>query len=166
MTDPAAVSEQTAVRPAMTATPTALLPLLPDYTVRFAILALTLAVVSVGFSAVDEVRLRYFDVQEQGNNFVLTWEADVESDVRLYEVQRRTARTNNQFVSAKELQAHGSGKQYLFKDDQVYKSAQDLVDYRLVAVFGSGSRQILASKSVNYTPTALRRTWGSIKAMF
>lgn len=117
----------------------------------------------------DEVRLKYFRVDEQGSEFLLTWETDVEEQVQAFEVQRKTAFSGGQFVVVKEYEPHGTARQYLFTDDQVFKSTsdtQDIVDYRLVAVYQSGAREILASKSVNYTSTALRRTWGSIKAMF
>jgi hypothetical protein len=119
--------------------------------------------------AFDEVRLNYFKVEEQGPNFILTWESEVEESVRSFEVQRRTTFSNGQYVVVQDYRPHGIRLQYLYKDDQVFKSAsdtQDVVEYRLVVVFQSGARQILASKSVNYTSTALRRTWGSIKAMF
>jgi hypothetical protein len=33
-------------------------------------------------------------------------------------------------------------------------------------VYSNGLREVLASKSLNYTSTPLRRSWGSIKAMF
>lgn len=117
----------------------------------------------------DEVRLRYFNVAEQGSDFLLSWETEVEESARSFEVQRRTAFSNGQYLVAEEFQPHGVNRLYEYKDDQVFKAGagpQDVVDYRLVVVYESGARQILASKSVNYTSTALRRTWGSIKAMF
>ena len=126
-------------------------------------------VLAVGMTDFDDVRLTYFKVDEQGQNFVLTWETDLEEAVRSFEVQRRTTFSNGQYIVVSEYPPHGTKVQYLFRDDQVFKSAadvQDVVEYRLVVVYQSGARQILASKSVNYTSTALRRTWGSIKAMF
>jgi hypothetical protein len=57
-------------------------------------------------------------------------------------------------------------KPYSFRDDQVYKSAADQLDYRLEVVYENGLREVLVTKSLNYTTTAIRRTWGSIKAMF
>ncbi len=141
---------------------------------------ISVAVIAAGFTpygggadaawlADDEVRLRYFKVDELGAAFVLTWESEVEESVRTYEVQRRSTFSNGQFVTVQETPAQGINRQYQYKDDQVFKSAsdsRDVVDYQLVAVYQSGARQILASQSVNYTSTALRRTWGSIKAMF
>lgn len=117
----------------------------------------------------DDVRLAYFRVEEQGSDFVIVWEAEVEENIKTYEVQRRSTMTNGRFVVVKEYEAAGVQKQYVYTDDQVFKTAsdaQDMIDYQLVVVYQTGVRQIIASKSVNYTSTALRRTWGSIKAMF
>ena len=120
-------------------------------------------------SFVDDVKLRYFNVEEEGSDFVLTWEAEIEEGAKSYEVQRRTAFSNGQFVLVRDYEPKGVDTQYLFRDDQVFKSAtstEERVDYRLWVVYNSGAREILAEKSANYTSTALRRTWGSIKAMF
>lgn len=123
-----------------------------------------LAVAGMGFSG---VKLSFFKVEtEAGRNFILSWQAEQEDDVHRYEVYRRTIHSNGEFVKLHELRAHGPNKPYQFRDDQVYKASSEQVDYRLEVVFTSGVRQILAQQSVNYTPTAIRRTWGSIKAMF
>lgn len=111
------------------------------------------------------VKLSYFEVSREGNNFLITWKAEIEEDVRTYELFRKTSYAA-EFASVQALNAHGIGKEYQFKDDQVYKAASEQVDYRLEAVFTNGVRQNVAERKVNYTPTAIRRTWGSIKAMF
>lgn len=112
------------------------------------------------------VRLSYFNVEAQGNEFVVTWQSDIEDEVVTYELHRRTSTTNNNFVLVDTHTAHGVGRAYTLRDSQVFKVAGELIDYRLQAVFSDGSRQVLVVRSVNYTPTAIRRTWGSIKAMF
>lgn len=112
-----------------------------------------------------EVRLNYFKVERENNDFVLTWQAEKEEDVRHYELHRKTSFAAD-FALVQRLTAHGAQKEYRFVDDQVYKSAAEELDYRLDAVFSNGLRQQVASKKLNYTPTAIRRTWGSIKAMF
>jgi redox-regulated HSP33 family molecular chaperone len=111
------------------------------------------------------VKLSYFEVAREGNNFLITWKAETEQEVRSYELFRKTSYAAD-FASVQVLNAHGIGKEYQFKDDQVYKAASEQVDYRLEAVFTNGVRQNVAERKVNYTPTAIRRTWGSIKAMF
>ena len=113
----------------------------------------------------SSVELSYFNVNREGNNFVVTWEAETEEDVRSYELYRKTSYAAT-FSSIQTLTAHGPGKEYKFEDNQVYKAASEQVDYRLEVVFRNGLRQQVAEKQVNYTPTAIRRTWGSIKAMF
>ena len=90
----------------------------------------------------------------------------MEDGVARYDLQRRSRFSNDQFVDVTSIVSHGTGKSYRFIDDQVYKSASEQVDYRLEVVYDNGVREQLGIRSVNYTPTAIRRTWGSIKAMF
>ena len=111
------------------------------------------------------VKLKYFKVERQNNDFVLSWEAEQEDDVRSYELYRKTSYTAT-FSVIKTLTPHGIGKAYTFKDDEVYKVTSEQVDYRLEVVFTNGLRQQVAQEQLNYQATALRRTWGSIKAMF
>ncbi len=111
------------------------------------------------------VQLKYFEVEHEGGGFAIKWEAETEADVRSYELFRKTSYAA-EFVMVVSSNAHGADKEYLVRDDDVYKNAMDQIDYRLEVVFNNGLRQRLAEKKVNYTPTAIRRSWGSIKAMF
>jgi len=133
---------------------------------RFPLLLLLVVLLAGAGTMAYNVSLTYFRVEPQGNNFVLTWKADVEEDVLAYELYRKTSYSSD-FVRVHTFEARGEGHEYRFTDDQVYKSASDDLEYRLDAVFTNTERRIgVASKSLTYTPTAVRRTWGSIKAMF
>ncbi len=112
------------------------------------------------------VRLNFFNIQTEGRDFIVTWNVDVEEDVHEYELLRKTTTSNDQFVKVFTARPHGTGKDYLFRDSQVYKSGSEQLDYRLDAVYSSGLREIITTKSINYTSTAVRRTWGSLKALF
>lgn len=112
------------------------------------------------------VELDYFDVQQQGPEFVVKWKTSVEDGVHSFELTHKTTLSNEQFVQVFSAEAHGTNKEYTFRDDQVYKSGAEKLDYRLQVVYTSGVREVIATKSVNYTSTAIRRTWGSLKAMF
>lgn len=114
----------------------------------------------------SSVNLSFFRVDRESNDMVVTWESTSEDGLARYELQRRTRFTNNQYVLVAEASPHGTDKPYRVMDDQVYKISSEQVDYRLEAVYGNGIREELASQSVSYTPTTVRRTWGSIKAMF
>ena len=132
---------------------------------RFPLLLLLVLLLAGASLWAGSVKLDYFKVDRQGNNFLIAWKAEIEQDVRSYELFRKTSFAAD-FSSIQVLNAHGVGKEYQFNDDQVYKAASEQVDYRLEVVFTNGLRQQVAERKVNYTPTAIRRTWGSIKAMF
>ena len=112
------------------------------------------------------VRLISFSIQEEGRDFVIAWQSEIEEDVRQYEIMRKTPFSNDQFVRVFEVPAHGINSSYGFRDSQVFKSGSDKVDYQLEVVYSNGVREIVKTQSMNYTTTAVRRTWGSLKAMF
>lgn len=128
------------------------------------IIVLLLSAFSIDHSGT--VQISYFRITEEGNNIVISWQAREESDVEEYELYRMTRLTNNQFVKVQAIPPHGTDKAYIYRDDQVFKSSSELVDYRLEVLYQDGVREQLARDQVNYTSTAIRRTWGSIKAMF
>ncbi len=119
-----------------------------------------------GFSSQGTVRMSFFKVDEEAGDLVISWQTEEELDVREYELQRMTRFTNGQFVKVESLSPHGPDKAYLYTDEQIFKSSSEQVDYRLEVIYSDGARQQLAREQVNYTSTAIRRTWGSIKAMF
>ncbi len=112
------------------------------------------------------VRLSSFQINEEGRDFVVTWQSELEEDVRQFELMRRTPNSNDQFVRVFETPSHGPNLAYMFRDSQVFKSGSEKLDYQLEAVYMNGVREVLRTESVNYTSTAVRRTWGSLKAMF
>lgn len=105
-------------------------------------------------------------VDTMNSDMILTWEATVEDGVEKYLVMRRASWTQNEFREAGDVDARGPNLQYRFVDSELYKASSEQVDYELWAVFVSGERAMLTQVSMNYTPTTVRRTWGSIKAMF
>lgn len=113
------------------------------------------------------VELAFFNVAVEGNDLVVTWQANREEGVRQYELRRRTPASKGQYVRIDPpIAPQGVGKLYRYVDRQVYKQPADEVAYQLWVIFTDGTAQQLAEQAVNYTPTAVRRTWGSIKAMF
>lgn len=118
-------------------------------------------------ASTGSVQLKYQRVAEDQGDIVLEWEALVESEVHHYVLARRTpySRTNS-FDDIAEIQPQGANKPYQYRDSDIYKVAVDKIEYRLAVVYANGVREEFPLLSVNYTPTAVRRTWGSIKAMF
>lgn len=112
------------------------------------------------------VQLDYFRVETEDAAILVVWQAQDESRVRHYELHRKTALSDDRFVKIGEITPHGSGRPYEFRDTGVFKDASEMVTYSLEAVLTDGGRQAFEQVSAEYTSTALRRTWGSIKAMF
>lgn len=113
-----------------------------------------------------QVRLSAFEIRSEGSDFRISWTTELEEEVRQFEIMRRTPNSNDQFVRVYTAPAQGPGQGYAFLDTQVFKSGSDKVDYQLEAVYANGVREVVRAESMNYTSTAVRRTWGSLKAMF
>ncbi|MEX0747698.1 MAG: hypothetical protein WD275_06835 [Rhodothermales bacterium] len=129
------------------------------------LIALVVAVAGWGM-LFSSVRLSMFTVDAENSDLIIKWQANVEEEVAHYQVKRLT-RLDNDFVEIAKIPAQGANKLYVFRDDKIYKTAAETVEYELVAVSADGRTEIsLGRRQTAYTPTAVRRTWGSIKAMF
>ena len=111
------------------------------------------------------VRLGQFRVDSENNDLIVSWQAEFEDGIKHYSVRRLT-RLDHDFVEIAKVSAQGANRLYVYRDDDIYKSAAETVEYSLIAVGTDGVETNLGRRQIAYTPTAVRRTWGSIKAMF
>lgn len=125
---------------------------------------LLLLVVFVGTVLANVVFSR-FDARTEGNDIVVSWQASVETNVNEYVLERKTL-FDAQFVEMARFQPHGTGFLYRYRDERVFKVQSEQVSYRLRIINSDNSFVVTDAITVDYTPTAVRRTWGSIKAMF
>jgi hypothetical protein len=131
------------------------------------VLILTLLLLAGWSLSANRVLLKDgIQVDTVNSDMVLTWEAMVEEGVDRYLIMRRASSIQSDFREIGTVGAKGSDLQYRFVDRELYKASSEQVEYELWAMFASGERAMLTQVSMNYTPTAVRRTWGSIKAMF
>ena len=129
-----------------------------------AVLVLCLASASVALG--QTVRLAEQRIEQRDARVIVTWRTAAEVGVQGYEVLRRSASTGGEYMRLGDVAVHGTNRPYEFVDDGLYKNAVVQADYQVVAVLAGGVRQVLFAAQVNYTTTGLRRTWGSLKAMF
>ncbi|SRR5690606_17260757 len=115
--------------------------------------------------ASQDVRLDLYECRIENNQPVVRWLALEETDLARYELHRRT-QYDSGFDKLAEVSPKGAGYEYVYRDAQVYKAAGETVEYELFSVSTQGVYTSHGVQSVDYTPTAVRRTWGSIKAMF
>lgn len=116
-------------------------------------------------TALANVVFSRFDARTEGNDIVVSWESSVESGVREYVLERKTL-FDAQFVEMARISPHGTNNLYTYRDERVFKVQSEQVSYRLRIVNDDNSFVVTDAITIDYTPTAVRRTWGSIKAMF
>lgn len=99
-----------------------------------------------------------------GTTILVRWISDDENDVRGFMVERRAGTDDRPFVQLTNpyLPCKGSGSSYEFVDNAAFRVTDNLYQYRITAV-GNGSTYYV---TVNHRVSSVRRTWGSIKAMF
>ncbi len=111
-------------------------------------------------------------VPDQSRNEILVqWVISNIDQVDHFELERKLVRDAS-FIKITDIQPgqntiSSSNLQYSYLDKNIFKSSSgtEPVVYQLNIIFKDNSVQS-AQAEVNYTTTAIRRTWGSIKAMF
>jgi len=104
------------------------------------------------------------------NEIMVQWVITSVDQVDHFELQRKLVRDAS-FIKITDIQPGqntiSSNLQYSYLDKNIFKSSSgtEPVVYQLNIIFKDNSVQS-AQAEVNYTTTAIRRTWGSIKAMF
>ena len=129
---------------------------------RLFLTVLLLAIAGVAFGSAV---LSRFEARTEGSDVVVTWQASVEENVRTYVLERKTP-FDAQYREIKRMSPRGANQLYSYRDTQIYKTSAEQVQYRLRIVNGDDSFVVVDPIAIDYTPTAIRRTWGSIKAMF
>ncbi len=110
--------------------------------------------------------LEYFQGRSEGDNVVLEWKTRTESNVRSFEVVRR-AGASGEYVTIATVEPRGGNSTYQYIDRSAYKESGTTYTYRL-KISDHGSSQVSWSSEVSVSPnvSSVKRTWGSIKAMF
>lgn len=111
-----------------------------------------------------QLQMQSFTASYQGADIRLEWKVIDESGVNSYEISRKKDSDQNYFRLA-EVPASNAGS-YTWVDDNLYKDgeASENINYRLTAVNSSGQKSFYTS--IQHSPTAVQRSWGSIKSMF
>jgi hypothetical protein len=108
--------------------------------------------------------LDYFHAQTEGENVKLEWKTTTESNLTSFIVQRKTPDT--QYFDLATINPTGSNSVYTYTDQAAYKMTTQVFVYRLKIVDRDGSYAYSSEVSVSPNISGVKRTWGSIKAMF
>lgn len=124
------------------------------------LIALLLLTSVITFAGADILKL---SARSQSGNVVVFWQASNETNLKQYVVERKTI--NGSFVDVGTMDPR-SDKNYEFVDQSAFKSSDVLYVYRLRIVDNDGSISHSWEVSVPHNVSSVKRTWGSIKALF
>lgn len=137
---------------------------------------LLLSVTTLAMAAYTGFKLESFSAEIPADNRTairLTWEVTADQDVASYILLRQSAdQTNRKQVHEAEVKPGTEArKKYTFDDNTLYKSGSDngtQVTYFIQVKMKNGriEEPMNNQAKLTYTSTTVRRTWGSIKAMF
>ncbi len=123
-----------------------------------------LLVLSIIGTSLAGAFMEYFHARTEGENVKLEWKTGDETNLRNFVLERRTQQSP--YVDLTTLNPKGSNSFYSYVDESVYKSSDYVFTYRLRIVDNDQKISYSAEVSVSPSISGVKRTWGSIKAMF
>ena len=106
--------------------------------------------------------------RSDGSNVYVQWGTSAESAVRTFSVERR-ASTSGDFMEIGVLPARGGNSDYEYIDRSAFKTdspTATLYQYRVKVVDYDGTVTYSKAVTVSHNVSSVKRTWGSLKAMF
>jgi len=109
--------------------------------------------------------IQFFVADSNGDNIVLNWQSTTEQNVKHYEILRGPDKDNLSLLTS--VNAKGDNSNYTFIDESAYKTTESFYAYALVIVDNDGSKSSPIHTFVSHAGVStVKRTWGSIKALF
>ncbi len=128
---------------------------------KYLISFLILITAGLIFAGVD---LRSFTVKSSGGNVVLNWETNSETNLNYFVVLRRTV--SGGYVEIGNVYPKND-RNYEYIDQTAFKTSGQVYVYRLKIVDNDGTTSYSGEVTVAHnSATGVKRTWGSIKALF
>lgn len=110
------------------------------------------------------VLLSFFHARSDGSSIILEWQTTQENNVKEFIIERSAS--ENPFVEVDEVSPKGNDSFYSFTDQSAYKTNDVLYTYRLKIIDMDNSISYSNEISVAHNVSSVKRTWGSIKALF
>jgi hypothetical protein len=114
-----------------------------------------------------QIRDGSLSANSNGTNITIRWMSDDESGVARFEIERKSG-VNGQFISLAPIALRGNNSVYEYVDDSAFRGfVESIYQYQIKVVFGNGAPPVIYGPiTVRHDVSSVRRTWGSIKAMF
>jgi hypothetical protein len=107
--------------------------------------------------------------KSDGRVITVHWVSTDETGLTGYELARGSGRIGSSFafvVIFDRVAPKGSNSIYDVVDETAFRTTESFYQYRIVAVYADGHRSEPYFVGVTHSVSSVRRTWGSIKAMF
>ncbi|MFZ1290618.1 MAG: hypothetical protein WAR79_11045 [Melioribacteraceae bacterium] len=107
-----------------------------------------------------------FVASSNGDSITLSWQTIIEENVNEFEILRGRDKDNLSAIAV--VKAKGNNSQYTFVDENAYKTSGSFYAYGLVLVDYSGNKSqvVMNTQVVHDNVSSVKKTWGSIKALF
>jgi len=109
------------------------------------------------------VELISFTAKSQNGNVILNWQTASETNLKNFVVERKSVDGNFFEIAVVEPK---SDKNYQYIDQSAFKTLDAVYSYRIKIVDNDGSVSYSGVQSVYHNVSSVKRTWGSIKALF
>ena len=116
------------------------------------------------------VKKNSVQAKSNGSTITIWWETDNVSGIQSFKVLRSVSPLSGYEIVGTVYPKDGTSL-YSFEDEQPFMKTTTLYYYRIATIVDSGSESYEPSLDasgvvVDHTTSGVRRTWGSIKAMF
>ena len=112
---------------------------------------------------IADAEILEFQAEPSSNKITLNWRTGVEKNITSFYIERSS--NNNDFMKVGEVDPTGTNSRYEFVDESISR-VRSIYYYRLRVVNNNGSSQFSESLPVIPNVSSIKRTWGSIKALF
>lgn len=124
----------------------------------------TILIVSISVFA-GGIKDGSLSASSDGANITIRWMSEDESGVSRFVLERK-AGINGAFMPLVELTPKGNNASYQYVDDSAFRATESIYKYQVKVVYSNGNTSIYGPITVSHRTSDVRRTWGSIKAMF
>lgn len=108
--------------------------------------------------------LEYFRGKSESEKVVLEWKTREEASLKEFIVERKS--TVGDYLTIGTISPKGSNSYYTFTDETAFKSSSSIYYYRIKIIDTDGSYAYSNEITIIHSVSSVKRTWGSIKAMF
>lgn len=117
------------------------------------------------FTFANIIREGTMQARSDGSNVTIQWGTSDESSIKEFIIERRSG-SATEFIALTTMNKKGSNSFYEYIDKSAFKSTGTIYQYRIKAVLNSGGFEYSNIMTVSHNVSSVKRTWGSLKAMF